>query len=148
MSAPGSRPCVDLELAHALAHPRQQAIGDVADGDEDRDRHAALAGRAVGGADRRIGREIQVGVGQDDHVVLRAAERLHALAVPRAGLVDVPRDRRRPDEAHRLDARVRQDGVDRDLVAVDDVEDARRQAGFGEELGAEHRPPTGPSRTA
>ena len=77
-------------------------VGHVADQHRDRDRHAALAGRAVGRADQRIDRLLDVGVGHHDHVVLRAAERLHALAVARAGLVDVLRDRRRADEAERL----------------------------------------------
>jgi hypothetical protein len=60
------------------------SVGDVADRDDDRDRHAALAGRAVAGADRGVGGHVEVGVGQHDHVVLRAAERLHRLpcAVP------------------------------------------------------------------
>ena len=61
------------------------------------------------------------------------------LPCARAGLVDVARNRGRPDEAHRLDARVREDRVDRGLVAMDDAEDARRQPGFGEELGTELR---------
>jgi hypothetical protein len=46
-----------------------------------RDGHAALAGRAVAGADRGVGGQLHVGVGQHDHVVLGAAQRLHALAV-------------------------------------------------------------------
>ena len=55
------------------------------------------------GADERVGRDVEVGVGHDDGVVLRAAERLHALAVRRGGRVDVFRDRRRADERDRLD---------------------------------------------
>ena len=57
-----------------------ELVADVADRDDGRDRHAALAGRAEAGVDGGVGREIEVGVGQHDHVVLRAAERLHALA--------------------------------------------------------------------
>ena len=64
-----------------------------------RDRHAPLARRAEPGADRGVGGQVEVGVGQHHHVVLGPAERLHPLAVPGAGLVDVPRDRRRADEA-------------------------------------------------
>ena len=70
---------------------------------------------------------------------------LDALAVLRAGLVDVARDRRRADEADRGDRRVLEDRVDRDLVAVDDVEDAVGHARLGEQLGEEDRRPTGPS---
>jgi len=41
------------------------------------------------------GREVEVRVGEHDHVVLRAAERLAPLPRRRRGLVDVARDRRR-----------------------------------------------------
>ena len=58
-------------------------------------------------------------------------------AVPRG--VDVARDRRRADEADRLDVGVGQQRVHRLLVAVDDVEDARRHPGPGQQLGDEER---------
>ena len=45
-------------------------------------------------------------------------------------LVDVLRDRRRADERDRGDVGVLEQRVDRDLVAVDDVEDAVRHAGL------------------
>ena len=45
-------------------------------------------------------------------------------------LVDVLRDRRRADERDRGDVRVLEQRVDGDLVAVDDVEDAVRDAGL------------------
>ena len=118
----------DLDLRQPLLDRRDERLGDVADGEHDGDRHAALAGRAVGGADRGIGRHLDVGVGEDDHVVLRPAERLDALAVLRPRLVDVARDRRRADEADRGDVGVLEQRVDRDLVALDDVEDAVRHA--------------------
>ena len=66
-------------------------------------------------------------------MVLRTAERLHALPVGRAVRVDVARDRGRADEAHRADVRVLEDRVDRHLVALDDVEHAVGQAGVGEQ---------------
>ena len=129
-------PSPTLQLRDALLQQRHELVGRVADADEHRDRHAALAGRAVARRHRGVRRELHVGVGQHDHVVLRAAERLHALAVLGAGLVDVLRDRRRADERHRRDLRVLEQAVDRDLVAVDDVEHAGRQAGLGEQLRA------------
>ena len=46
-----------------------------------------------------VGGQVQVGVGQDHHVVLGAAQGLHALAVRGAGGVDVLGDRGRADEA-------------------------------------------------
>ena len=88
----------DLDRQRLLAQPLDQRVGGVADRDGDRDRHAALAGRAVARGGQVVGGEVEVGVGQHDGVVLGAAQRLHALAVLRAGLVDVACDRRRADE--------------------------------------------------
>ena len=56
----------------------------------------------------RRGGLVEVGVGHDDQVVLRPAGRLDPLAVPRAGLVDVPGHRGRADERDRAHQRVRQ----------------------------------------
>ena len=55
----------------------------------------------------RLHRLVEVGVGHDDQVVLGPAGRLHALAVPRAGLVDVLRHGRRADERDRRHQGVR-----------------------------------------
>ena len=117
----------------------QNVGGLLADRDRDRHRHAALAGRAVAGADQRIDRLIHVGVRHHDHVVLGAAETLHAFAVGAAGGIDVFGDGGRADEADRLDARIGEQRIDRFLVAVDDVEHAGRQAGFDQQLGKPHR---------
>ena len=68
-------------------------------------------------------------------MVLGAAEALRALAGRGRALIDVLRDRRRADEADRLDVGIVEDGVDRFLVAVDDVEDAGRQARLDHQLG-------------
>ena len=51
-------------------------------------------------------------VGHHDHVVLRAAERLHALAGLRRALVDDPRHGSRADERDGVDARVVEDPLD------------------------------------
>ena len=95
--------------------------------------------RAVGGRHRGVGGHVDVGVGQHDHVVLRTAERLHALAVPGPGLVDVAGDRRGADERDGLDVGVLEHAIDRHLVALDDVEDAVGNAGLVEQLGEEQR---------
>ena len=71
------------------------------------------------GVDGGVGGEVEVGVGQHEHVVLRAAERLDALAVRGAGLVDVLRDRGGADEGDGLDVGVGEQGVDGLLVAVE-----------------------------
>ena len=77
-------PGADRERAHALHDAVDEIVADVAHGDDGRDGHAALARGAEARVDGGVGREIEVGVGQHDHVVLRAAERLHALAGARA----------------------------------------------------------------
>ncbi len=56
-----------------------------------------------------------------------------------SGGVDVRGDRSGTDEAECLDARVGQEGVDRFLAAVDDVEHAGRQAGLQKEFGEPQR---------
>ena len=127
---------------------RLDEVGGIADGDEDGDGHAALARRAVASGDRRVGRHLDVRVEEHDHVVLRAAERLDALAVLRAGLVDVARDQGRADERDRGDAGMLEKRVDGDLVALQDVEDAVRQARLLEQLRGEERGRRSPSRTA
>ncbi len=58
-----------------------ELVADRADGDDHRDRHAALTRRAETGRDRGIGGRTDVGVGEDHHVVLRPAEGLDTLAV-------------------------------------------------------------------
>ncbi|MCW2756655.1 MAG: Methylmalonate-semialdehyde dehydrogenase, partial [Nocardioidaceae bacterium] len=85
-----------------------QLVGDRADGHQRGDGHAALTGRAEARVDHRVGGQVQVGVRQHDGVVLGAAEGLHPLAVPRAGLVHVLRDRGGADEADRFDRLVGQ----------------------------------------
>jgi hypothetical protein len=52
-------------------------------------------------------------------MILRAAQRLNALAVLRSRAVDVLRNGRRADEADRRDAGLREQRVDRFAVAVE-----------------------------
>lgn len=61
-------------------------------------------------------------------VALAHFQGLHALAVADAFGVDVLGHRGRAHKTHRLDHRVRQDGIDDGLVALHDVEDAIGQA--------------------
>ena len=129
----------DFQLLRALQHARHEVVGATADGDSDRDRHAALACRAIGGADQRVRGAVEVGVGHYHHVVLRPAQGLHAFAVGDALRLDVLRDRRRTDEGHGLYVRVFEQGIDRFLVALHHVEGSCRQAGFAQQFGGEHR---------
>ncbi len=63
-------------------------------------------------------------------MILRTAECLHAFAVCGSSRIDILRDRRAADEAHGRDARVRQNRIDRDLIAMHDVEDALGESGL------------------
>lgn len=125
----------DGDLLGPLLDLGDQFVADRADGDDGGDGHAAFARRAVRGGDGGVGGGVEVGVGQDQHVVLGAAEGLDALAVGGGGGVDVAGDRGGADEGDGGDVRVLQEAVDGDLVAVDDVEDAVGQSGLAEQLG-------------
>ena len=72
-------------------------------------------------------------------MILGAPERLHSFALRRARGVDVPRDRRRANETQRIDTGVMQQRIDRVLVALHDVEYARRKARFADESGEQQR---------
>ncbi len=124
----------------------QRVGGLVADRHDHRQRHAALAGRAEGGAGKVVDDLVEVGVGHDDAVVLGAAEGLDALPVRGAARVDILRDVGRADEADRGDVGMVEDRVDHFLVAVDDVEDAVGQARFLHQLGEADRHATGRAR--
>ncbi len=101
-----------------------EGVGDVADGDEGGDGHAAFACGAEAGVDHGVGSQVQVGVGEDDGVVLRPAEGLDAFAVGGAGGVDVLGDGGGADEGDRFDLLVLEEFVDGEFVALEDVEDA------------------------
>ncbi len=128
----------DLDRRNAGLDLVDQFVGDRLAGEHDRDGHASLAGRTVRGADRGVGRHVEIGVGQHQHVVLRPAECLHTLAVLRARLVDVPGDRRRADEADGSNVGVLEDAIDGDLVAVDDVEAAVGKPGLLQQVADQH----------
>ena len=72
----------DLQRFDARYQLLDQRVGGCfAHRHRDRDGHAALAGRAVARTDQRIDGAVHVGIRHDDHVVLGAAEALHALSV-------------------------------------------------------------------
>ncbi|CAH0290989.1 hypothetical protein SRABI26_04230 [Arthrobacter sp. Bi26] len=129
---------VDLDGQGTLFDLLDQQVGCFTDGDGDRDGHAALAGGAEGRGGEVVGGVVEVGVGQDDRVVLGAAEGLDALAVGGGGLVDVPGDRGGADEGDAVHVRVGQEAIDRFLVAVQDLENAVGQARVLPQLGEQH----------
>ena len=90
ISLSASRPGPTLTARGLLGEASTSSSPSRADRDRRGDRHAPLAGRAERRGDEVVGGEVEVGVGQDDRVVLGAAERLDPLAVAVARLVDVP----------------------------------------------------------
>jgi hypothetical protein len=128
-----------LQRLGALDELGDHLVRHVAHQHRHADRHAALAGRAVARADKRIHRLVDVRIGHDHHVVLRAAQRLHALAVVGAGFIDVVGNGRGADEAHGLDVGVLEQRIDRGLVALHHVEHAIGQARFLQQLGHAQR---------
>ena len=113
----------------------QNRLLRAANDDRGRARHATFARAAKRRLDDAARGVLHVGVGHEDDVILRAAVGLHALAVLRAGFVDVARDRRRADERNRLHLRMREQCVHHFASAVNDVQHAFRQAGFFQQLG-------------
>src|SRR5262249_19308212 len=96
------------------------------------------AGRAVTGPDQRIDRLIYVGVRHHDHVILGAAEALHAFAVRTPRGIDVFCNGGRADETDRMHTGIGEQCVHRFLVAVDHVEHARWKSSVDEEFSEPH----------
>jgi hypothetical protein len=139
ISALSSVPASDSQGARAVGEARHDPVGHVAHEHGDGDGHASLAGRAVRGTDERIDGLVEVRVRHHDHVVLGAAESLHAFAAPGAFFVHVLCHRGGADEAHGADVRMRQDRAHERRVAVDHVEKAVRQARALEQLRHQER---------
>jgi hypothetical protein len=76
--------------------------------------------------------ELGVRIRHDDHVILGAAKRLNALSVASGRLIYMLRYRRGTDEAHRRDVLMRDQRIDGFAVTIQDVEDTRRKACFGQ----------------
>ena len=122
-------PRADAQVLHHRLEFRDQGIrGRIAHAHGHRNRHAALARGPVAGAQQSVRGLVQVRIGHHHHVVLGAAQRLHALAIGRSTRVDVLSNRRGAHEADRLHARVIQQRVHRFLVAIHDVQHAIGQA--------------------
>ena len=117
-----------------IAQRLQHAVRGPAHRDGNRSREAPLAGVAERRVQDRRDRQLQVGVRHDDHVVLCAAQRLHALAMGRGFRVDVLGHRRRAHERDRRDGGMAEQRVDRGPGAVDYVQDAGRETRVEEQL--------------
>src|SRR5580704_6201150 len=123
----------DLEARDALFHAREQGLGGaIADRNGHRDRHAALARGTEGRARERVGRLVHVRIRHHDHVVLRPAQRLYALAGRGAAAVDILSNRGGTDKADSRNAGMVEDCIHYALVAVHHVKYSIRQPGFFE----------------
>ena len=111
-------------------------------------RHAAFARRAEGGAGQVAHHLVEIGVGHDDTVILRAAHRLHPLARAHAAFIDIMGDVRRADEADRRDVGMIEDGIDHFLVTVDDLENPLGASRLRGTVRPGGREPTGRVRWA
>ena len=116
----------------------EPVCGLLADGHGDRDCHAALTRGAEACSHQRVDGLVHVGVRHDDHVILGAAQGLHAFARRGTPPIDVLSDGRRADEAHGLDVGMVEYSVDGFFVAVNDVEHAGREAGLLEQIPNQH----------
>ena len=116
--------------ARGLGEDSTEFLCGVAHGDSHRTRQTALARapeRAVGhDADRHF----DIGVGQHDDRVLRAALALRAFAVRGGAGIHVPRDRRRADKTHCANRRVVENRIDGIARTVHQVDNALRKAGL------------------
>ena len=117
----------DPECPRGIGQRPDQSLGRRGDRHHHRSGHAALARGPEGARDDPLDRAFDDRVRHHHHVVLRAPERLHPLAVRCRRSVDVRRDRCRADERDGVDPRGLEDRL-RDLgITVDQVDDARRQ---------------------
>ncbi|MCY1414922.1 hypothetical protein D9M71_303870 [compost metagenome] len=123
----------DFQLIDTRQQFGNQLVADIAHCHGNRDRHAALTGRAISRADQGIRCLVEVRIGHDDHVILRPAQGLHAFAAGGGLLVNVFGNRRRTDKGNRFDVRVLQQRIDRRLIALHHVEHSIRQTGFSQQ---------------
>ncbi len=124
----------DADFRDDVNQRGEHGVSGLADGDGGGTGHAALAGAAEGGLHEPGGGVGHVGIGHDEDKVLRPSGGLAALAVGGGGLVDILGDGRRADERDRLDGGMAEECIHRLASAMDDVEDACRQAGLHGDL--------------
>src|SRR5256884_5378946 len=110
----------------------------------DRDRYGngetALARAAESAVADDLRRQLHVGIGQDDDVILCAALALHALAAGRGAPVHMPGHRRRADGTDGAYLRMIAKRVDHLAPAINQIHHALGQAGFLEQFErAPHR---------
>ena len=129
----------DLDLRAIGGDQFGELVGNTTDGHHDGQRHAAFTCRTEGGGGDVLGGEFEVRVGQDDGVVVRAAEGMDALAVGDARVLNDVRHRGGADEGDGVDPGVGEDVGDQVAITCEDVEHAVGQAGLLVEAGDDQR---------
>mmetsp|Transcript_69395 Transcript_69395/g.185184 ORF Transcript_69395/g.185184 Transcript_69395/m.185184 type:complete len:463 (-) Transcript_69395:135-1523(-) len=131
------RAAADLEAAR-LVYEGGDPLGGVADEDGDRDSHAALARRPERRPDDAVESLLLVGVGQHHGVVLGPHVALAPLAARGRGEVHLPPDGAAAHEGDGTHGGVGAEELDHGLAAMQEAEDAGRQARLGGEARDDH----------
>ena len=109
----------DFEFFDAGNQRFDQTIrGVFANGDCNRNCHAAFASGTVTCANQRVSCLIHIRVGHDDHVVFGTTEALNAFAIRAACCIDIFSDGGRANKANGLDCVVMQDCVNCNFVTI------------------------------
>src|SRR5699024_11860342 len=124
----------DAQSSDALFNLGDELISNRVNRQHGRYSHAALTSSAVTSVDSLVSNQVQVSIRQHQHVVIRATERLHALAVLRRGFVDVLRNRSGAHKRDSGDLWAIEQAIDSQLVTLQDVEDTIRQACFSPQV--------------
>src|SRR5699024_7279055 len=133
----GIHAIADLEGLDALGQAGNDFVSGITHQNSYGNSHATLASRTKARPDQGVNGLINVGIGHDDQVVFGATQCLYPFAKMRATLVDVFGDGGGAHKAEGGHIRVFDQGIDRDLVTMDNVEDAIGQACLLEQLSHE-----------
>jgi ParB family chromosome partitioning protein len=129
----------DAELVDAALELGQQLVVNRLLDEQTRAGTAHLALVEEDGVDEALAGGVEVGVVEDDHGRLAAELEAELLAGAGDAAAQHAADRRRAGERHLVDVGVVGEVGADGARARDDVEDARRQAGLGADLGEEQR---------
>ena len=114
----------NIQTARAFGQTIDQLIRNFTHRHRDRNRHAALACRAIRRARERIDHSVHIRIGHHQHVVFRPAQRLHTFAMRRSGFINILCNRRGANETHRRHIRVGEQAIHRNLITIDHIKHA------------------------
>ncbi|CPS02829.1 Uncharacterised protein [Mycobacteroides abscessus subsp. abscessus] len=127
-----ARPVTRLDTARPLGNACHQLISDRTDRHRNGNRHTTFTGRAEAGIHQCVRSQVEIGIGEDHRMVLRAAQRLYALARSRRRGIHVLSNWCGTDEADGFDGWVCQKLVDNSLIPLQHVEYSRRHTCLGQ----------------